>query len=183
MSNFSNRLRKSEWYVGDCDIIPARRMIARHHYAAGAGNTAVDIHGLYRRSDDLLCGVAWWQPPTRGAASSFWTDPNEVLNLSRLVIVPEVPKNAATFLLMRSVRLIGNQWPCLITYADTMQQHTGHIYRCAGWELMGMTKSEAAYRIGGRLVSRKRARRLTLMRKCSHAVQSFLANLPSIDSG
>ncbi len=57
---------------------------------------------------------------------------------------------------MRSSKLISREdWPCLITYADTMQGHTGHIYRSANWEYLGLTKPEKCYKIDGVIVSRK----------------------------
>lgn len=148
-------LRKADWMVEDCDLARARQMVREHHYAGGASNTATHLHGLYRRDDFSLHGIAWWIPPTRGAAASFWKDPEEVLCLSRLVILPGTPKNAATFLLMNSVKRIDPAWRCLITYADTWRGHTGEIYRVAGWEEYGLTKPERTYTIDGRMVARK----------------------------
>ena len=84
-----------------------------------------ELHGLYRRGEWLgapCYGVAWWIPPTRSAAAAWWLDPDEVLVLSRLVIIPGTPKNAATFLLMRSVKMLDPRWKCLLTYADTWQR-------------------------------------------------------------
>lgn len=69
--------------------------------------------------------------------------------------MPEAPKNAATFLLMRSVKMLDPRWKCLITYADTWQGHTGHIYKAAGWEYLGLTKPERTYLINGQMVARK----------------------------
>jgi hypothetical protein len=80
-------------------------------------------------------------------------------SLSRLAIAPSVPKNAATFLLSRSIRLLPERWSCLITYADTWQNHTGHIYRCSGWEYLGETKKYAVWQIDGVLTSKKSAAR------------------------
>jgi len=47
------------------------------------------------------------------------------------------------------------RWPCLVTYADEMEGHTGRIYRADNWEYMGQTTAEAAYRIDGQLRARK----------------------------
>lgn len=79
-----------------------------------------------------------------------------VICLSRLVIVPGIPKNAATFLLSRSRKLIDRaRWPCLVTYADTWQGHTGGIYRADNWTYAGLTKPERTYVLEGRMVARK----------------------------
>jgi hypothetical protein len=114
------------------------------------------MHGLFRRGEWRLYGVAWWIPPTRAAAAASWEgDPDRVLALSRLVIDPNVPRNAATFLLGRSVRLLPTRWVCLVSYADSWRGHKGGIYRAAGWEYVGMTEPEPIYLIEGRMVARK----------------------------
>lgn len=154
----TNKLRASEWAVRPVPITIARRLVETHHYAKGAANTATYLHGLYSTLSDEVClGVAWWIPPTKGAAQATyperWTG---VLSLSRLVIAPGVPKNACTFLLARSRKLIDPmKWPCLVTYADDWQGHTGGIYRADNWVYVGKTKPERTYRIEGRMVSRK----------------------------
>jgi len=79
-----------------------------------------------------------------------------VLALSRFVIEPDVPRNASSFLLSRSMRLIDrDRWPFLVTYADTWRGHTGAIYKATGWSFDGMTKPEAVYTLRGRMTSRK----------------------------
>jgi hypothetical protein len=29
------------------------------------------------------------------------------------------------------------RWPVLVTYSDIGQGHTGHVYKCSGWEKVG----------------------------------------------
>lgn len=151
----AGRLRKADWLIAEAPIAKARRFIVANHYAQGASNTRAAIHGLYRKADYALMGVVWWIPPTRDAAKALWPEPDAVLSLSRLAIAPDVPKNAATFLLMASVKRLDPRWVCLVTYADTAQGHTGGIYRAAGWEYMGLTKPERLYVKDGVMISRK----------------------------
>lgn len=137
-----DRLRKADWYVADAELAAAQAMVREHHYARGGSNTAVYVHGLYRRSDDWLAGIVWWLPPTRVAAESVnkahW---QRVLSLTRMVILPGVPKNAASFLLARSVQMIGRdgRFETLVTYADESQGHTGGVYKASGWGYVGRT--------------------------------------------
>lgn len=117
-------------------------MVIEHHYSRGGSNTFVYVDGLYRRSDNRLSGVAWWLPPTRVACESVnrehW---KRVLSLTRLVILPDVPSNAASFLLSKSTRSIqrDGRFVSLVTYADESQGHTGTIYRAANWQYVGRT--------------------------------------------
>lgn len=136
------RLVKREWRVGPIAFADAKSLVEAHHYARGGSNTFVYLHGLYRMGRDEPLGVAWWLPPTRVACESVnkaeW---RKVLSLSRMVIAPEVPKNAASFLLARSVREIkrDGRFVSLVTYADESQGHTGSVYRAANWLYVGRT--------------------------------------------
>lgn len=124
----------------------------------GGANTETYMHGLFRRADPArIAGIAWWIPPTKSAAQATYPiDWQGVLCLSRLVIEPDVPLNAASFLLARSRRLIDRErWPCLVTYADEWQGHDGGIYKADNWDFVGRTKLEPTFTVNGRMVSRK----------------------------
>lgn len=153
-------LRRDEWMVRDVPLSVCQGLCRDHHYAGGGSNTATFRHGLIRCDDPLsVHGVAWWIPPTRSAAEASWNGPwQQVLSLSRLVIVPEAPSNAASFLIGGSIDLIrrDGRWRCLVTYADEWQGHTGTIYRATNWEYMGPTTPEATFvDADGRMVARK----------------------------
>lgn len=152
-------LHKSDWHVETAPLQDLQSLVRTYHYARGGANTATFRHGLFFTGVSFLFGAAWWIPPTKGAALATWKGPfTEVLALSRLVLVPSVPKNGATFLLMQSVRLIRRdaRFKCLVTYADEWQGHTGGIYRAAGWEYLGLTEPEAVWVDStGRMTARK----------------------------
>lgn len=154
------QLRKKDWNVGGVDKEVAEQLVIDNHYARGASNTATYLHGLYPVGwlwYRQCVGVAWWLPPTKSCAQSWAGDAWEgVLCLSRFVIEPEVPSNAASFLLSKSLKMIDRtRWPVLITYADSWRGHTGMIYRAVGAEHCGETKPEAVYTINGRMTARK----------------------------
>ena len=154
------RLRKLEWVVKSVPIGTARELVMAYHYAKGASNTRTYTHGLFKVGDLLAehcLGVAWWIPPTKSAANATYPeDWRKVLCLSRLVVAPGVPKNACSFLLSRSRKLIDSErWPCLVTYADSWRGHTGGIYKSDNWEYVGMTKKERTYVKDGRMIARK----------------------------
>lgn len=154
-------LRAAEFEVKPISIATARRLVTENHYARGGSNTATYVHGLYRSGgfmEPWVQGAAWWIPPTRSAAEATYpVNWQGVLSLSRLVCLPGLPVNAATFLLGRSMRLIDrHRWPCLVTYADTRKGHTGAIYRATGWTYCGLTAPEGTYEdVAGRQVARK----------------------------
>lgn len=157
-------LIKGEWIVRECHLDLAQLLVRRFHYAAGGSNTAVDTFGLWRREawlDSDCAGATWWLPPTKSAGGSVYPEnPQGVLALSRVVVVPEAPKNACSFLIRHSMRFLDRtRWPVLLTYADEWRGHEGTIYKAladAGWKHEGYSKPERTYVKNGRMVSRKR---------------------------
>src|ERR1051325_10105169 len=117
---YAGRLRKCEWEVLPVSREAAWAVVAQCHYAGGGSNTATFAHGLFRKDDPFRCrGVVWWLPPTKVAAQAAINQKTEVrpdgvtgvawqqvLSLSRMAFTPDTPKNAPTFVLARSERLI-----------------------------------------------------------------------------
>jgi len=155
--NYENRLRKNDWHVETVPLLKCQEMVKEYHYAKGGSNTATYRHGLFKNGSGDCMGIAWWIPPTKSAANATYPlNWRGVLALSRMVINPSVPKNACTFLLAKSMKLIDRgKWPCLVTYADEWQGHTGTIYKACNWVYFGMTKPEAVYVKDGRMIARK----------------------------
>lgn len=154
-SSHLGRLRANDWSVKPITIAQGKPFIEKYHYAKGASKAAVFVHGLFGTE---LSGVVWWLPPTKVAAQSVSPDWRGVLSLSRMAIAPGVPKNACSFLLGRSIRLIkqDGRFHTLLTYADEAEGHTGWVYRACNWKYLGKTKSKARWvDPDGRLVSIK----------------------------
>ena len=139
---YDDRLKKSAWVVKNCPLKEAQDLVKQYHYARGGSNTAVYVHGLYRACDDVLMGIVWWLPPTRVACESVnkenW---KKVLSLTRMVMTPDAPKNACSFLLSKSVKAIKKEgrFVSLVTYADEAQGHKGGVYKAANWQYVGRT--------------------------------------------
>lgn len=163
---YDDRLRKKDWDVRPIDLLTARHLVNMYHYAQGATNTRVYTHGLFKKTDDFMesncLGVAWWLPPTKNAAIATYPegDWRNVLSLTRLVVAPDVPKNACSFMLANSIKLIDDRWKCLVTYADTWQGHKGTIYKATNWEYMGETKPSPVFQNeSGKMMGRKRGKK------------------------
>lgn len=162
--DYFNRLNKNEWVVIPISIGTARLLVEKYHYAHSATNTGVYIHGLFKKGEEFWesnCrGCAWWLPPTKNAAIKTYPEGKwqKVLSLTRLVILPDVPLNACSFLLGKSIKMIDtNKWECLVTYADTWRGHNGTIYKATNWEYLGLTKPSPVFvSMNGKMMGRKR---------------------------
>lgn len=154
-----SRLSKKDYLVKTVPHSVGLELVKKLHYSKGGSNTCTYMHGLFKATDPDVClGVAWWIPPTKHAGiNTYPKNWQGVLSLSRLAIDPAVPKNAASFLIAASIKLIDRKkWPCLVTYADEWQGHTGAIYKATNWTFVGETKPQPVYRLNGVMLSRKR---------------------------
>ena len=110
-------------------------LFERYHGYASVGG-AGEIWGAFEQGQ---LTAAWaWQPPPFGAAKAVCPScPQAVLSLSRMVAVP---RDERAWHLSKPLRwLMRNgidrtRWPVLITYSDAGEGHSGHVYRCSGWE-------------------------------------------------
>jgi len=157
---YYDRLRKTDFEVRVVSLSIVQQLVKRYHYTHGGSNTATYRHGLFKSGaffDDECLGVAWWIPPTKSASmATYPKNWQGCLSLTRLVVVPGVPKNACSFLLSKSMKMIDRKrWPCLVTYADESQLHNGTIYKATNWLEVGKTSPEATFVIDGRMISRK----------------------------
>lgn len=143
-----DKLRKADgWTVQRIAHRDGRAFITANHYARGAANTSTLAAGLIDPSGRLV-GVTLWMPPTAGVVG--WArrqhDSAAPVMLSRMAILDEVPANAASFLLGRSLRLLRTQgYDLAVTYADPLHGHDGHVYRAAGWTQDGASAAASSW--------------------------------------
>ncbi len=160
--------RRTDYTVMPCTHAEAAAAVVSWHYAKGCSKTAVAAHALRNQQGELV-GAALWLPPTKVAAQSVepyhWRN---VLALSRLVVAPTEPKNAASLLLGQSIRLLPKRWHTLLTYADSRQGHVGTIYKATNWIDLGEVP-------GGQAWADQTGKQVALRATTSRTVAEMLA--------
>lgn len=144
-----------------CRVITTEQAVLftqQHHYTGSAPAITTVSFGLYRKDSDSLLGVGMWMPAQLSAASLVHPEaPQRVLSLSRFSLIPDAPKNAASYFLGQQTRMIRktDKFSCLISYADQAEKHEGTIYRAAGWKLHGMSAPTTRWIQDGAVVSQR----------------------------
>jgi hypothetical protein len=109
----------------------AERLILKHHYSRRmAGNiqyvcTWHTPGGLFGDYGEPVAACTFSIPPTR------WALP--VLELSRLVRVPELKDTLTSFLSLACNMLKRRGETLLVSFADNTQGHHGGVYQAASW--------------------------------------------------
>lgn len=85
--------------------------------------------------------ITYGQPPSPQVGRGFLGEANrtKVIELNRLVINSTVPKNTASRLISKSMKLMPKL--AIVSYADTMMGHTGYVYQACNFLYCGAAKS------------------------------------------
>ena len=138
--------------VSKCNVHRAIELNATWHSRL----PVVDWSNVVRASPSI-CFVA--EHDDIAYASAIWSAPcarllngRNWLELRRLAIAPDAPKNTASRMLGIMRRMIEKELPQivnLISYQDT-EVHTGTIYKAAGWTMTDTSKSNTTWDWSGR---------------------------------
>lgn len=126
-----------DYDIRSVPLSTVKDLCSKYHGYKGAGNAAVYAFGVYE--GETVVAAYCWQPPPPGAAKSVCPEaPQGVLALSRMVAVPREERllnHVSRPLRHQMKHLIDRgRWPVLVTYSDSSLGHTGHVYKCSGWQ-------------------------------------------------
>lgn len=131
----------------------AADFIKKHHYTKKPSSCRyalglyyiTDTHAFFGGINEKLVGCMTYGHPVSNRAvgsitKSIPLELDNVLELTRLVILDEVGKNTESWFIGQSFDWLRKNAPevkVLISYADPEQTHTGTIYRATNWLYQG----------------------------------------------
>lgn len=117
----------------------AAEMIVEHHYLHRRPSMSF-AHGLYA-GGEVVGVLTYGTPPSRHLQiSACPSDPSLTIELNRMWIRDDTPKNTATWFISRSLKLLPPR--IVVSYADTKEGHMGWVYRAANFTYAGWTDME-----------------------------------------
>lgn len=159
-------LKAAQYAVVTICLAQAKMLVEHYHYAGSSPSAATRCYGLIKKeAPETLLGAAIFRPAPIGAARAQCPeDPQKVLCLSRLIVVPEIPRNAASYFMARCLRQLGQEkkWKIVVTYADTWQGHDGSIYKAANWDYLGLTTPQPVWTLDGKFIGKRRGKQKPL---------------------
>lgn len=133
----------AEWrarsVVEKCSVAEIADLLAQHYLRRRPGTVVFATRLLV---GPFARGCLTFSIPPRETSVRYG---GETLELSRLWIADDIPTNAETYMIARSVRLLRKAKPSvrfLVSYADPSAGHAGTIYKAAGWRGDGRTDQE-----------------------------------------
>ena len=123
-----------------------RKFLKRWHYSDYVNIQAKHTFCLFREGNfgipEMVGVCVYTRPAGPTAGQSYYPDaPDKVLELRRLCLIDETPKNAESFFVSRSIKWLkqNTDWEFILSYADMEQGHSGVIYRASNFEYQGLT--------------------------------------------
>jgi len=133
-----NTIKKNETYT----------WLIKKHYAKRLCPISYAF-GVY--VDDELEGIVTYGVPSSATLRDGLCGPelsHYVLELNRLCLNSDVPRNAASFLVGRSLKLLP-KGTIVVSYADTAMGHVGYVYQATNFIYTGLSAKRTDWKIKG----------------------------------
>lgn len=119
-----------------------RDFIEKHHYSHNInGLMSSYCFAMYDQDNNMVGAMIYGKLGMANAWKKYGDDPNEVMELRRLVLVDDTPKNSESYFIGYTLRWLKRNTPVrtVVSYADPNYGHSGVIYRATNFEHVGMT--------------------------------------------
>lgn len=119
-----------------------RDFIEKHHYSHNInGLMSSYCFAMYDQDNHMVGAMIYGKLGMANAWKKYGNSIEEVMELRRLVLVDDTPKNSESFFIGRTLRWLKANTPVttIVSYADPNYGHSGVIYRATNFEHVGMT--------------------------------------------
>jgi hypothetical protein len=147
--NDSHKFDKKQYKVLEIPEMDTRPWVLKKHYARRRPSISYAF-GLFR--DNILVGVATFgnaipMQMKWGICGKQFGD--IVYELNRVVLNDDLPKNSASFLISRCLKMIGNP-KIIVSYSDMAVNHHGYIYQACNFIYTGISHRQMDVKIRGK---------------------------------
>ena len=136
------------WFVERIPNKTAQSVVIQNHYLHRAAPCSVAF-GLFDPCGSLL-GVVMYGTPSSAPLRSGIAGKEEagnVIELTRLWVDDEVPKNGESFLIGNSIKHCGKE--IVVSFADTAENHLGIVYQATNWIYTGLSAKRTDWKVEG----------------------------------
>ncbi len=116
-----------------------REWLIKKHYAKRLCSVSYAF-GLFDENNVLVGVITFGMPPSSTLAQSICGErfKSYVLELNRLVVNDGLPKNALSFFVAKSIKMLPSE-SIIVSFADANMNHNGYIYQATNFIYTGTT--------------------------------------------
>lgn len=134
-----------------------RKFLKKWHYSDYVNIQAKHTFCLFKNGKfdipEMIGVCIYTRPAGPSAGQTYYPEaPDRVLELRRLCLIDETPKNAESFFVGRTLRWLrqNTAWEFVISYADEEQGHKGVIYKASNFKSLGKTSPGKKLEVDGK---------------------------------
>jgi hypothetical protein len=134
-----------------------RKFLKKWHYSDYVNIQAKHTFCLFKNGKfdipEMIGVCIYTRPAGPSAGQTYYPEaPNKVLELRRLCLIDDTPKNAESFFVGRTLRWLRQNtgWEFVISYADEEQGHKGVIYKASNFKSLGKTSPGKKLEVDGK---------------------------------
>jgi len=134
-----------------------RKFLKKWHYSDYVNIQAKHTFCLFKNGKfdipEMIGVCIYTRPAGPSAGQTYYPEaPDKVLELRRLCLIDDTPKNAESFFVGRTLRWLrqNTAWEFVISYADEEQGHKGIIYKASNFKSLGKTSPGKKLEVDGK---------------------------------
>lgn len=143
-----------DYTVSSIDTFQCKSWLLKKHYAKRIPAATMFSFGLMDTELNLLGVCTFGNPPRAYNEGDFAFKNNysvRTVQLTRLVINEELPKNTLSFFVSKCLNLLPKPM-CVVSYADPGMGHNGYIYQATNWMYTGLNPSDEVWMLNGKVI-------------------------------
>lgn len=128
------------YYVERLERNQVRDFIELNHYSGSINGCIADYcYGLFNPLGLLVGAMFYGRMAMANQWKRFSDEPGKVIELRGLCCIDDTPRNAESFFIGRSLRLLKKDWGLgvVVSYADKEYGHSGTIYKASNFKMVG----------------------------------------------
>ena len=139
----------SSYHIKPIEYQEAMSMIVSNHYLHRKAPCSYAF-GLCDTGSNVVKGVVTYGKPAshslcKGICGEG--EASEVIELTRLWVSDDVPKNGESFLIGNTIKLVPQD--IIVSYAEQQQGHLGIVYQATNWIYTGMSDKHVQWQVEG----------------------------------
>lgn len=149
-TGLSKSMALSGYEVHPMSSKEATEVIVKNHYLHRRG-PASSCFGLFDDWGSLVGVITYGTPASpslcRGIAGE--DEASHVTELTRLWIADITPKNAESFLIGKSLRMLPQEKDIVVSFAEIRAGHVGTVYQATNWIYTGLSDRHVEWQVDG----------------------------------
>lgn len=132
------------------DYKTAMKVVIDNHYLHRKAPASFS-YGLFNELGSLVGVIVYGKPasPTLCSGIAGKDESNNVIELTRLWIADITPKNAESFLIASTLKLLPKQYDIIVSFAEIKAGHVGTVYQATNWIYTGLSTRRALWELDG----------------------------------